>query len=393
MTWAFDVETSVFRTTDVEFEQRPIAPRSWTRTDYRQVRRDSASISRSAYRRDSVRAPRRRPLVVIGKRQGRADHQTRSTREEEPLAEWDKIKVRDLQRFAVVVEAGSFTGAAHALDETAKQVSRRISGLEDHLGTRLFHRTTRSMRPTADGEAWYAEVRQVLDRLDEATTSLSPSQRLSGLVRLQVPTLLSDTVQAWCGEQLARHPELSFVLLVGDRSDNLLARGVDLCVSGIPPTGSTLLVRKLGSIQSQMMAHVDYLDRRGRPEQPSDLIHHDCLQFAGPDVQDHWVLHRRDGLAQTVPIGGRMACNDSRILYRCLFDGFGIGPAPMRLGDAPEQRLLERVLPEWSFEAFPIFLVLAPGRNRHPSVRYVADALARICQDIIEDPVTRNAVK
>ncbi|MCO4773989.1 MAG: LysR family transcriptional regulator [Deltaproteobacteria bacterium] len=270
------------------------------------------------------------------------------------------------------------------MDETAKQLSRRIASLEAHLGTRLFYRTTRSVRPTPDGEAWYADVRTVLERLDEATDAISPTHQLQGLVRVQVPTLLSEIVQAWCGRQLAIHPGLSFVLLVGDRSDNLLARGVDLCVSGVPPTGATLLVRKLGSLRSQIMAHTDYLDRRGRPESPSDLIHHDCLRFAGPSPQNHWVLNRSDGLAQTVPIGGRMACNDSRILYRCLLQGFGIGPAPELPEGSPGHRGLERVLPDWSFEAFSLYLVLAPGRSRHPSVRYVADALARIGQDVIE---------
>lgn len=299
------------------------------------------------------------------------------------MSEWDKIKVRDLQRFAAVIEAGSFTGAAAALDETAKHLSRRVASLEEQLGTQLFYRTTRSVRPTIEGTTWYVDVRAILDRLQEATDAVRPSQDLSGLVRMQVPTLFIDDVHDWCCEQLALHPGLSFDLLVGDRSDDLLSRGIDLCLSGIAPSGATLLVRKIGSGHPKLAAHPEYIARRGVPMSPADLVNHECLRFVGPTPQSHWVLTHVSGHSETVPIGGRFACNDSRILQRALHSGMGVGPAstPQQVG-TPDV-VLRVLLPEWTFGAFPIFLALAPGRSRLPAVRYTADALVRLTQEAI----------
>lgn len=296
------------------------------------------------------------------------------------MTDWDAIKVRDLQRFAAVIEAGSFTSAAAAMGESAKQTSRRVAALEKQLGTRLFHRTTRLVKPTVEGTTWYVDVRSALDRLQEATDAIRPSSDLAGLVRIQVPTLLIDVVQDWCAQQMDLHPGLCFDVLVGDRSDDLLGRGIDLCLSGVPPSGATLLVRKIGSTQPKLAAHVDYLDRNGRPRSVADLVDHTCLRFVGPVPQTHWVLTHTDGRTQTVPLGGRFACDDSRSLRRGLLTGMGIGPAlpPFQL---PEEQQLEVILPQWTFQAFSAYLALAPGRSRLPVVRYVADELVRLAQE------------
>lgn len=300
------------------------------------------------------------------------------------MTEWDNIKVRDLQRFAAVVEAGGFTLAAGALGESPKQLSRRIGQLEEQVGTRLFHRTTRSVRPTPEGSLWYADVRAVLDRLQDATEAIRPAQALVGRVRVQVPTLFVDAVLDWASEQLVAHEGLSLDLLVGDRSDDLLGRGIDVCLSGVPPEGATVLVRQVGTARPVLAAHPAYLERRGAPERPEDLAQHECLRFVGPDPQTRWPLTHEDGRRIEVPVAGRLACNDSRTLLNALLQGMGIGPLTAAVVRGRGDHALEVVLPGWSLGGISLYLALAPGRHRLWPVRYVADELAAVAGRMVQ---------
>lgn len=301
------------------------------------------------------------------------------------MSGWDNLRIQDLERFAAVIEAGSFTAAGRALDESPKQLSRRISLLEASLGTRLFHRTTRSLRPTAEGTRWYADVRLALDRLHEATAEIRPGALVQGRVRVQIPTLFMDEVLAWWATAEAAHPGLSLDLLIGDRADDLLGRGIDVCLSGVAPVGATVRVRRVGLARPTLYARADYLQRHGSPSEPEDLRQHECLRFVGPTPQHRWTLTHDDGARVEVAIGGRLACNDSRALLRALWLGLGIGPLAAAPPPVPGAAPLIPVLPGWGLGGIEMWLALAPGRGQLSAVRYVADALAALTTRILGD--------
>ena len=294
------------------------------------------------------------------------------------------MQLEDLERFAAVVEAGSFTAAAAILAESPRQLSRRVARLEAELGVVLFHRTTRSLRPTAEGNRWYADVRPALDRIQDATDAIRPGASVRGRVRVQVPTLLIDEALAWCRGALGDHPELDIDLLVGDRSDDLLGRGIDVCLSGVAPSGATVRVRRLGRTRAWLCAHRSYIDAHGQPRSPDELIDHACLRFvgAGTTLQRHWRLSHDDGRTVEAPVGGRLACNDSRTLLTALVSGLGIGPLTAVLGSGADASLV-RVLDGWTFSGADLYLAFAPGRGRRVAVRFVADALTALTRQVI----------
>jgi DNA-binding transcriptional LysR family regulator len=156
-----------------------------------------------------------------------------------------------------------------------------------------------------------------------------------------------------------------------------------VCLTGVPPSDATVRVRSLGVARPVLAAHPDYLARRGTPQGPDDLADHDCLRFVGPTPQTRWTLAHTDGRLVDVPVGGRLACNDSRTLLRALSAGLGIGPMPTSsiTGVAPEPLVV--VLPGWSLGDVRMFLALAPGRGRLQRVRHVADALAELTREAL----------
>lgn len=119
-----------------------------------------------------------------------------------------------------------------------------------------------------------------------------------------------------------------------------------------------------------------YVDARGSPSAPEDLVSHDCLRFRGPEPQETWTLEDEAGRRVTVPVGGGFESEDSRILGEATYAGLGVGIRPDReLADAVASGRLARVLPGWWFSATPVSLVGPPGRERLPAVRIVAEAL------------------
>lgn len=288
---------------------------------------------------------------------------------------WEGLRLGDLQRFVAVHESGSFTAAATGLDETPKQLSRRIAVIEEAVGTRLFHRTTRSVRPTPEADAILEPIVEAIEALRRAATSLRQADTLSGRVRLQVPTLFLDGVQAWTAHQMVHNPELSFEVLVGDHADDLVKRGVDICLTGVAPTGATVRVRRVAMGSPPLAAHASYITRHGLPERPEDLAEHECLRFAGPQVQTRWALvHPQEGRVE-VPVRGRFASNDSRALAMALESGMGIGP----VNDLDRNDLVE-VLPGWRFDPLPLYIALTPGRRRLARIRHTAEALETIAR-------------
>jgi len=216
----------------------------------------------------------------------------------------------EMQVFSAVVEAGSFTAAADVLDMSKAAVSRYVAELEERLGVRLLHRTTRKLSPTTEGGIFHARCRELLGNLDEAEAEItSRSGEASGLLKLNVPVSfgLMHLAPLWPAF-LARHPKLLLDISLSDRVVDLVEEGFDAAVriGQLPP--SSLIGRRLASTRLVLCASPAYLARRGEPAAPTDLLDHDTISYSLFSTGEHWPFTGPEGAA-TVQVRPRMRTN------------------------------------------------------------------------------------
>lgn len=198
--------------------------------------------------------------------------------------QFDDLMLGSLELFCTAAELGGFTAAATAAGVTPAAVSRTVARLEERLGVRLFVRTTRQIRLTDAGQAYYEQCRQVLNQLVEAEREVSGRQAApSGLLRISVPTTyghhrLLPRLPAF----RERYPDIRVDVHVSNRNIDFAAEGYDLAVRVRAPADSTLIARHLEDAELVLVAAPDYLRRRGEPQSPDDLARHDCIQFELP---------------------------------------------------------------------------------------------------------------
>ncbi|KQV86008.1 LysR family transcriptional regulator [Pelomonas sp. Root1237] len=227
--------------------------------------------------------------------------------------QFDDLMLGSLELFCAAAELGGFTAAATAAGVTPAAVSRTVARLEERLGVRLFVRTTRQIRLTDAGQAYYEQCRQVLNQLMEAEREVSGRQAApSGLLRISVPTTyghhrLLPRLPAF----RERYPEIRVDVHVSNRNIDFAAEGYDLAVRVRAPADSTLIARHLEDAELLLVAAPDYLRRRGEPQSLDELAQHDCIQFELPSSGRTipW-LFRVDGKDAERQTTGGTSCSD-----------------------------------------------------------------------------------
>jgi DNA-binding transcriptional LysR family regulator len=273
--------------------------------------------------------------------------------------------------FLTVCETESLTAAARRLGLSPSVMSRQIGGLESRLGTRLFHRTTRSLSLTDAGARYLERARRILADLDEAERAAQsdrtePSGRLSVTAplifgRLHVAPLLSCFV--------ARHPKVSIELNLSDRFVNLVEEGHDLAIRIGHLPDSQLIARRFGETRRALVASPSYLERLGRPHHPHDLPRHDTITFmpAAPSFDWHFKEAGRDLSVRLAP---RFVTNSGDTAIAFALDGAGIARVLFyQVKDAIAEGHLVEVLATFATDSLPIHVVypsarLLPGRVR-----------------------------
>lgn len=207
--------------------------------------------------------------------------------------------VADLRVFLAVVAAGTLSAAGRQLDVSPMQVSRRLAALEEELGVRLFHRTTRAVSLTAEGEALLPYARTMTDAEDSALGELRPSSRtVKGLLRITAPSVFGQGIVVGVLPQLlAQYPELRIDLDVSDRVVDLVGQGLDLALRVAPLADSELVARKIAPNPRVLCAAPAYLHRHGRPSTLAELEQHACIMLQAvprwPFVVDGSLQYRR----------------------------------------------------------------------------------------------------
>ena len=280
-------------------------------------------------------------------------------------------RLSSLRAFQKVIEEGGFAAAARALDQSPAVVTRLVADLEEHLGTRLLHRTTRRVSLTEAGEAYLERIRQVLIDLDEAGELVSSQTReLAGVLRVLAPPVLATHVLAPLVSGFRQtYPKIRLDIEVASHREPPI-EAYDITLLGTS-TGfdANVIARKVIASEAILLASPDYLKRRGQPQRPEDLARHDCLRLK-PSVGRSRVwrlLNAADGDRPTeVEVEPVLWANHTDTLRHAALDGAGITATTLELA-APmlASGRLVRVLSPWITDRLNLYAAL-PSRKFMP---------------------------
>lgn len=261
--------------------------------------------------------------------------------------------------FARAVETGSFSAAGRDLGLGQPNVSRYVAALEEHLQTRLLHRTTRKLALTPDGERYYAEVRCILDALEESESSFRENVDPSGLLRVACPTALAHVfVLPQVPAFLERYPGLTLDLQINDRYVNLVDEGAELAIRIGHLEDSALRARRIGLYDRVFVASKSYLAKRGVPVTPDDLRGHDCVIYTLLSSGATWRFRDTE-----VPISGRLRVNSPEAVRELVNAGLGVGQGPEWLfEEGLKNGNLQLLLTEYSPPPVPVQIIYVANR-------------------------------
>ncbi len=290
------------------------------------------------------------------------------------------IDYNEMAIFAKVVDAGSYTRAADKLGLPKSTVSRKITQLEERLGVRLLHRTTRAIKPTEMGKAYYNHCSQMVAEAEEAQRSIHQLQaEPSGLLRVTAPvafgsSFLVETVHAF----LTAYPQVRMDIILDNKVLDLVEDEIDVAFRIGPMSDSSLVARNLGTIRLIMCASPDYVKKQGAPRSITELSKHNCIMHNNMP----WVLQGPSGRVDA-EVGGRILVNDMDMSKRMLIGGYGIGLLPITMAcDEIGRGQLIQVLPDYHFPDRDIYLVYHSRRQLPTKVVAFIDFVMERCKPI-----------
>lgn len=295
-------------------------------------------------------------------------------------------RLRDLEVFVAVADAGSLAGAGARLRLSPPAVTRAIAALERRLGGRLFNRTTRSLAITDMGRRFLAHARRLLADLELAEKeAVGEAATPQGALTITAPVtfgrlILTPTVGAFLDTQ----PLVTVSMLLLDRVANLIEEGIDLAVRIGALPSSALMARKVGSVRRILVASPGYLARHGAPARPAELRPHALVAFTGLMQNREWrfVDGKKSG---GVAIAPRLEVNDAMAAIAAAEAGDGITiTLSYMVADKIRAGQLVPVLEEFAPPPVPVHLVYPESRLIAPKLRAFVDFATLHLRDALE---------
>lgn len=282
-----------------------------------------------------------------------------------------RMDLNQLLVFVRVVQAGSMRGAAELLGMPKSTISRKILELEQRLDARLLQRTTRRFGLTDIGRIYYDHcVRIVMDIENAEHAVLSQHETPRGLLRVTAPVNLA-MLGPILADYLVHHPEVRLELFSTGRMVDLIEERFDVGIRTGRLVDSSLVAKRLGTIEWILVATPRYLKKRGRPKSPAELAQHDCLLFGSTNTV---TLVHEEGSTHTLSPTPKLLVTDMDVLLAAANEGLGIAIIPALMCGTP-MRGLERVLPSWSPPPTPLHAIYPSTRHLSPTVRSFIDHL------------------
>jgi DNA-binding transcriptional LysR family regulator len=292
--------------------------------------------------------------------------------------------------FVRVVELGNLSAAGRDMRISPAVASNRIKDLEKHLGVRLFNRTTRQLMPTEHGTVFYAGAKQVLDAVIEAEAAVSAlSGQPRGTIRVTAPLGMGRRlIASGIPEFHDKYPDIEVRLRLSDHNVDIMKEGIDVAFRLGLLEDSSLRMRGLMDCERVLVASPDYLERRGVPLTPQELVdkRHECLMLRFPGMREHfWTLTTPAG-PQKFEVHGPFDSDDGDVLTSWALSGRGIVNKP-RFEVEPYLRAgqFRIILPDTPPTPIQLAAVYPHKTLQDPKVRLLLDFMAERCQRLIRD--------
>ena len=288
-------------------------------------------------------------------------------------------RLTSLTAFVRVVDSGGFSAAGRKLNMSTTMVSNHVRALEERLGARLLHRTTRKVSLTEVGKAYYDRCIRILadiEQADDIAGALQSTPR--GILRIYTNTHLVQFLSPAVAEYLTTYLDVKVDLVIGERNVDMIDENFDVAIRMIPPPDSSLIVRSLATWRHVLCCSHGYIEKHGKPEQLADLSGRNCLRHVSYPYGEEWRFVDRKGAPAAVRVAGNLISNSGETLRRAALAGVGIWlAAGFLVHDDLESGELVRILPEYRPVEFAMNAVYPHRHHLSAKVRTFIDLLAR----------------
>lgn len=281
--------------------------------------------------------------------------------------------------FVRVAEVGSFVAAGRAMGISASAVGKSVARLEAKLSVRLFHRTTRSITLTAEGDRLLERSRRILAEIEAVQAELVGSTKEPrGRLRISLP-VMSTPLLPVLGDFMRKYPKIELDLDFTDRLVDVVGEGFDAVIRAGEPADSRLQARKLGSFHSVLVASSEYLAQKGTPLLPADLLSHTCLHYRFPHSGklEPWEFNSDDSMSElTLPVS--MICNNIESRISFARQGLGLAYLPeFAIKEHLSDGTLRPVLTGYTKRTGVFYVLWPSGKHLTLKVRVLIDFLRK----------------
>ena len=273
-------------------------------------------------------------------------------------------RLQAMSVFVRVIESGSFSAAARDLKMGQPAVSKIVAALESHLGVRLLMRSTHQLMPTEAGQAYYEKARHVVADADEADiVARGEALGLEGRLRVCAPVTFARLhIAPKLGAFLDAHPKLALELYMDDRNVDLLAENIDVALRLGALADSGLTARKLAESKRHVVASRAYLDRRGTPLSPGELLAHEAIVYTRVSGGAQWQF-RQGSTEVSVEVPCRLACTAAEGVREAVLAGLGFAVVSSWMMQAElASGAVVVILEDWQLPVMPLWAVFPSGR-------------------------------
>lgn len=285
----------------------------------------------------------------------------------------EQISLDDMRLFVAVVQAGSLSHAQELTTIPVSKLSRRLTRLEQALGTKLIHRGKKGVTLNEVGERFFMQAQMMLQQAQFAVESVQESlQRPKGLLRISVTSdIFRSLIQPHLAEFLNLYPDVNLELNISHKKVNMIQDGIDLAVRVGTVDNDNVVAKAWKTIHFGLFASPVYLEKYGLPENPSDLYRHQIISqmYTLP-----WRFEFEQRSVEITPVS-RVSCNDFGLVECQIRQGNGLGILPITQPNEHED--LIRLLPEWQLASVPISLIYYKNRGAVPTIRGFIEFLMR----------------
>jgi DNA-binding transcriptional LysR family regulator len=287
--------------------------------------------------------------------------------------------LEDLKLFAQIYEKRNLSQVAELAQTTPGVISKRLAQLEADFGARLFHRTTRNIQPTDEGQRLFAQAQSLLELVETYEDEWGEKTEPSGTLRITASASFARLYLMPLMTQFVKlYPKIRISLELSDKVLDIVAEGIDLAIRGAQMTDSSLIARKLGPSPEVLCATREYLANAPPLTSPADLVQHNCIML---NENYNWEFRQNDKVFHQ-KVSGNFQTNYSEALVAAIQDDLGIGMVCYwQIHEEIESGALELLLPHYHPGRQQSLYAVYPSRRHLPLktkvlVRFLEEHLA-----------------